>query len=281
MKFTKKIMACLVAAMFMLAMTVTTFAEQGTVDWNKGVIRVTGIGAGKAADKNKRGIYRAQAKRAAMMDAQRNLAETVKGVQVTSDSTMEDMMLKSDIVRTQVNAIIQGMSEVSSQYFEDGTYEVVLEMPLFGAKNALSKAAFIPMKDEPKVSFPAPTNLTIINQPTVVNNNYTGLIIECNAAGELNPVMSPVVKDSSGKPIYGHKNLDYDKIIVNGMASYADNASDPISRSRAGSNPLVVKAVGLSDINANPVVSVDDADKILAANQNDKFLDNCAVVFVK
>jgi hypothetical protein len=280
MKFTKKIMACLVAAMLMIAMTVTTFAEQGTVDWKKGVIRVTGIGAGKESAKNKRGIYRAQAKRAAMMDAQRNLAEAVKGVRVTSDSTMEDMMLKSDVVRTRVDTIISGMNEISSQYFEDGTYEVVLEMPLFGASNALSEAAFIPMKDEPKVSFPAPTNVTIVNQPTVVNNNYTGLIVDCSGMN-VNCVMSPVIKDSSGKAIYGHKNLDYDKIIVNGMASYADNASDQISRARAGSNPLVVKAVGLSDINANPVVSVDDADIILAANQHDKFLDNCAVVFVK
>ncbi|MBR0061913.1 MAG: hypothetical protein IJP68_10595, partial [Selenomonadaceae bacterium] len=81
--------------------------------------------------------------------------------------------------------------------------------------------------------------------------------------------------------IYGHQNLDYDKIIVNGMASYANDVNDQISRSRAGNNPLVVQATSLSDINANPVVSATDADRILAANQRDKFLENCAVVFVK
>ena len=281
MVFTKKLALWLTAALLVMVMSAVAFAEQGTVDWSKGVVRATGIGAGKASFRTKNpGVYRAQAKRAAIMDAQRNLAETVKGVRVTSDSTMEDMILQSDVVRTRVDAIIKGMSEVSSQFYEDGTYEVVLEMPLFGAEESLSEAAFIPFKDEPKISFPQPVDVTIINQPTVVNNNYTGLIIDCRGMN-INCVMSPVIKNANGQAIYGHENLDYDKIIVNGMASYADSASDSISRSRAGSNPLVVKAVSLSDLNANPVVSTADADKILAANQHDGFLNNCAVVFVK
>lgn len=281
MKFGKKFFACATTALLLLAMMVTAFAEQGTVDWSNGVVRATGIGAGKPDFQKKNpGVYRAQAKRAAMMDAQRNLAETVKGVHVTSDSTMEDMILQSDVVRTRVNAIIKNMREVSSQYFEDGTYEVVLEMPLFGSSESLSDAAFLPIKDEPKVDFPAPKDKTIINQPTIINNNYTGLIVDCRGMN-INCVMSPVIKNADGTKIYGHQNLDYDKIIVQGMASYADSADDQISRSRAGNNPLVVKAVNLADLNANPVVSVADADKILAANQHDKFLDNCAVVFVK
>lgn len=281
MKATKKIIAWLTATMLFMAMIASVAFAEGSVDWSKGVIRVTGIGAGKPAYKNKNpGIYRAQAKRAAIMDAQRNLAETVKGVRVTSDSTMEDMILQSDLVRTRVDSIIKGMSEVSSQYYEDGTYEVVLEMPLFAATDSLSDAAFLPFRDEPRVDFPAPVDITIINQPTVINNNYTGLIIDCRGLGKINYVMSPVIKNANGQKIYGHQNLDYDKIIVNGMASYAEITSDQISISRAGNNPLVIKAISFSDLNSNPVVSVADADKILAANQYDKFLENCAVVFV-
>ena len=281
MMFTKKFLASLTVMAVMLFTMSIAFAAEGTVDWNKGVIRATGIGAGKPEYQHKNpGIYRAQARRAAMMDAQRNLAEAVKGVRVNSDSTMEDMILKSDIVRTRVDAIIKNMKEVSANYTTDGNYEVILEMPLFGGQDSLSEAAFIPFKNEPKADFPAPVNVKVLNQPTIINNNYTGLIVDCRGMN-VNCVMSPVIKNDKGQAIYGHKNLDYDKIIVNGMASYANDASDQISRARAGSNPLVVKAVGLSDINANPVVSVNDADKILAANQHDKFLDKCAVVFVR
>lgn len=278
----KKLTACLTAALMMLAMLATTaFAaeENFGVDWAKGVIRAKGIGAGKSTTKNK-GLRRAQARRAAMMDAQRNLAEAVRGVQVTSESRMVDLELADDRVATRVDAIIKNMTEVSGQYMDDDTYEIILEMPLFGSADALSNAAFLPFKDEPKVAFPQPVDVTIVNQPTVVNNNYTGLIIDCSGMN-INCVMSPVIKNANGQAIYGHQNLDYDKIIVNGMASYADQAYDQISRARAGNNPLVIKATSLADLNANPVVSVADADKILAANQHDKFLENCAVVFVK
>ena len=280
MRFTKKLMATL-SAVLTLAIMAVTFAAEGQVDWNKGVIRSIGIGAGKLEYQKKNpGVYRAQAKRAAMMDAQRNLAETVNGVRVTSESTMEDMILQSDVVRTRVDSIIKNMSEVSSKYSDDGTYEVVLEMHIFGSTNSLSEVAFLPFKDEPKISFPNPVDMTILNQPSVISNNYTGLIIDCHGMN-INCVMSPVIKNSNNQAIYGHQNLDYDKIIINGMASYADTTSDEISRARAGTNPLIVKAVSLSDLNSNPVISVEDADKILATNQHDKFLDNCAVVFVK
>lgn len=254
-------------------MTATTFAAETQVDWEKGVIRATGLAAGKSNAPGK-GIKRAQARRAAIMDAQRGLAETVQGVQVTSESSMKDLMLEYDFVRTRVDAIIKGMTQISEQYFDDDTCEVVLEMPMFGSSQALSTAAFLPQQNEPVLAFPQPTS------SVAMNAGYTGLIIDCRGMN-LNPVMSPVIKNASGTSIYGHRNLDYDKVIANGMASYASNSGDVISRSRAGSNPLVIKAVRVEGLNANPVVSVSDADRILTANQNDRFLENCSVVFIK
>ena len=274
MKTGKKFITCLTAvAMFVLLTATTVFAAETQVDWEKGVIRATGLAAGKMNTPNK-GIKRAQARRAAIMDAQRGLAETVQGVQVSSESSMRDLILEYDIVRTRVDALIKGMTQISEKYYDDDTCEVVLEMPMFGSSQALATAAFLPEQNEPAISFPQPTTTV------TVNAGYTGLIIDCRGMN-LNPVMSPVIKNDNGQSIYGHRNLDYDKIIANGMASYASNINDSVSASRAGNNPLVVKAVKVEGHNANPVISVADADKILSANQNDRFLDNCAVVFVK
>ena len=90
--------------------------------------------------------------------------------------------------------------------------------------------------------------------------------------------MSPVIKTTAGEPIYGYKNLDSKKVIKNGMAGYANGYDGNVSR--AGSNPLVVKAVGV-DHYFNPVVNVADAQIILEENSYTHFLDNCAVVFIK
>jgi hypothetical protein len=106
---------------------------------------------------------------------------------------------------------------------------------------------------------------------------YTGLIVDCSGLG-LKPVMSPVIKNAAGQPIYGYKNLDYDRVIDKGMAGYT---SDINRASRAGSNPLVVKAVALDNHNGNPVLSVADANRVLIENGATGFLDQTNVVFVR
>ena len=285
----KKFLSCLTAFFMFVVMMMPAFAaeSQDGVNWEKGVIRAKGFAAGKSTTKIK-SLQMAQAKRAALMDAQRNLAAAVEGVQVSSESTIRDLELESDIVKTKIDAIIKGMQEVSEKYNDDGTCEVILEMPLFGSSQSVAAAAFLPSKDQPKIPFPQPSttvnaNITVTQNGVVggaSSSKYTGLVVDCSGLN-LNPVMSPVIKNDGGQSIYGHRNLDYDKVIELGMASYAESSSDSVSQSRAGNNPLVVKAVKVEGHNANPVVSVVDADKILIANQSDQFLDNCAVVFVK
>lgn len=272
----KKFAACFTALMLMLVMT--AFAMEGAeTDWGRGIIRVTGNGVGKAQYQNNPGQYRLTARQAARMDAQRKFLEYLYGVQITAESTMEDLALQSDVVKTRSAGLVKNAIDVGEpNYNSDGVCEVTMELHLYGGRGTVAEVAFLPFKDEPKVPFMQPS--TNVGQ---TSGNYTGLVVDCRGLGDLNPVMSPVIKNSNKDKIYGHENLDYDQIVVKGMASYVDDISDEASRSRAGNNPLVIKAEGLTDLNATPIVSNADADKILAANQQDKFLDNCAVVFVK
>ena len=278
MRLSKKMVSSFAALLLMLTMTLAVAQSKPELDFNMGVIRVTGEGVGKYDYRNNPGKYRLTAIKAARMDAQSKLIEYLKA-EVKTNAISADTEFVSSSVQVAAEGVISNAVEVGEPVYnrEDGTAKVVMEMPLFGGSGSVASVTFLPFKDEPKVSFPQPVNAT---QPTVANKNYTGLIIVCSGMN-VNCVMSPVIKNSNGQEIYGHKNLDYDKIIVQGMASYANSTNDQISQSRAGSNPLIVKAVRLDDLNANPVVSVEDADKILAANQHDGFLDKCAVVFVR
>ena len=105
---------------------------------------------------------------------------------------------------------------------------------------------------------------------------YTGLIIDCRGLG-LKTAMSPVIKNINGTKIYGHKNLDIDKIIEMGMVDYIDN---PENVDRAGTNPLIIKAVALENFNCDPVVSLEDSNRILVENYATKFLKALKVVFL-
>ena len=82
------------------------------------------------------------------------------------------------------------------------------------------------------------------------------------------------------------KNIDPDLAISKGMVEYSTSKERTTTNSRAGSNPLVLRAVAVKGgrNSANPVnvvVSVDDGDKILLANERSGMLQSCAVVFVK
>ncbi|MBP3781434.1 MAG: hypothetical protein ILA30_07190, partial [Selenomonas sp.] len=116
------------------------------------------------------------------------------------------------------------------------------------------------------------------NVSTVSAGGYTGLIVDCSGLG-LKPVMSPVIRNADQQAIYGYKNLDYDRVIAHGMASYTTSLSGNVSR--AGNNPLIVKAVSLAEHNSYPVLSMNDANKVLTANQSSHFLEMCAVVFIR
>lgn len=111
---------------------------------------------------------------------------------------------------------------------------------------------------------------------TAAQGNYTGLIVDCRGLG-LKTAMSPVIQNVNGTKIYGHKNLDVDKIISIGMVDYATTPEDS---SRAGSNPLVIKAIALENFNSTPIVSILDSNKILIENHATKFLKDLKVVFL-
>ena len=324
----------MVAAIMMMTCAVVVAASMGDVDWRNRVVTVTGEGVAPPNAVN-RTQARALASRSAQADAYRRLAETINGVRVEGETTVENMMTTQDTIKLSVAA-------TDETFLSDGSYRVKMQVPLFGV-NSLAGAVFDknydiePFPDpvfdvEPSAPntyqpsgnyYPTPTtpyksplsrmavltnynlqNLqsnTTYQQPTqnsqieydrpqvyqpvkksvadyasMAEGGYTGLIVDCRGL-ELQPVMSPVIRNSNGTKIYGHKNLDIDKVISMGMADYVDNTTNA---ARAGDKPLVVKAVSLENFNSNPVVAISDSNRILIENYASKFLKDLKVVFL-
>ena len=376
-------------AVLILALAVCTTGTGEAAQWDGGTIRVVGLGVAPAGTSGTQA--EALARRAAISDAYRQLAEQVNGVNVDASTTVENLMLANMTVRTHVSALIKGAEIREEKAQRDGSYTVTIELPIYGATSSLASTVFAPNKipepwtppaavyvpyqpqnydttgygtydraqmqnsatnrvttptplrpstpaavenplrpTQPAVTTPAapsepaqlrPTHPTpqtstmpdtsaptvqipVTPAPTVqppaapapavqtpiatttppaeivptgqAVGGYTGVIIDCTGLG-LRPVMSPVIKAENGRPIYGYKNLDSDKIIQNGMASYARSEADA---ARAGTNPLRLRAVSV-DGNANPVLSANDANRLLLENNASGFLDATNVVFLR
>ena len=264
----------LLAAIILFVVSGNAHAEP---NWNTNTIRATGFGVPNPRFSTTPAQAMGMARTAAIADAQRNLLAAIQGVQVDAETTVENMMTTSDIIKTRVVGVIKGARIVDEGEVAGGGYTVTMELPLFGGSGSLAETVIErPTRIDPFPA-PAPDYRPPVTESRPSYGGYTGLVVDCRGLGRLNPVMSPVIKKVGGQKIYGHKNLDYDRVISEGMATYAQDMSQA---GRAGSNPLVVKAVALDDLNANPVLSAADADLVLYENGQSHFLDNIAVVFL-
>jgi len=70
------------------------------------------------------------AKRAAQVDAYRNLAERVYGLQIDSQTYVRDFVAESDQIRTDLEQFLKGAKITRVNYLPDGTCEVEVEMTL-------------------------------------------------------------------------------------------------------------------------------------------------------
>lgn len=252
------------------------------VNWTKGAQSdIVAVGIGRP---DSRGL--ALAREAAIMSAQRTLVGIIQGLQIDSDTTMEELLIGRDHVNRKIAGIIRGAQVIEEDTTSDGGYYVMMRVPLYGQD---SIAAAIVPEIAPKKPEPFATVTQTELAPTEVQSlqtiTYTGVVVDTSGLG-LDETFSPVIYDTNGRAVYGIENLQPDAIISMGMVSYSNSIDDQISRTRAGNNPLVVKAVeirgGQNSVNrVNAVVSVEDADRILMANQSSHMLERCAVVFVK
>ena len=69
------------------------------------------------------------AKRAAMADAYRLIAERIKGVKVQGKDTIKNMAIKSSTINTQVSAMIRNATVVETT-FKEGLCEVEMEIKI-------------------------------------------------------------------------------------------------------------------------------------------------------
>lgn len=250
--------------------------DNGYINWDEGFVEAIGTGAPSSMAKSP-AQARLMARRAAIADAQRNLLESVEGVQVTAETTVEKFQTTNDTVKTKVSGMIRGAKIVKEQQLADGACQVTLRVSLYGA-NGLSKIindAITPAATAP-VPLPAPSPAY---KPTAMPE-YTGLVVDVTGL-PLSRAMSPVIFDDTGRPIYGHENLIPDYVVSQGMIDYLCTPEDirklVNGQSRAGAAPIAVRAIGLRNHNVNIIISQTDADRILAANAQSSFLPKAKV----
>lgn len=245
----------------------------GMVDWTTQAVTSTGIGA--INPKLPPSAQRKNALRAAQLDAMRNMLETLNGVLLTSETTVENAMMSSDIIKTRVEGIVKNFRFTSKpRYMSDGSVEIDMEMLLYG------KVGDVLYPEQMGGKTP-----TFSNLPPDFNPNepqtYTGLIVDATGTDAV-PAMVPNVLDESGEGIYGQDFVPREAAVTYGVAAYAKSLDEARRNvERVGTNPLVIRAVRASGLNkADLVISDNDVNKVATIADNTEIYEKCRVLIV-
>jgi hypothetical protein len=284
---------------------------KGRINYSAGVVKATGYGALP----QKEGITNAQAKLmaigAARADALRTLAMTVSSIQVTATTKVKNYQLENDTVETRLSALLQAPRVVSESLQPDGTAVVVVELSMYG-ENSVA-AAVLPevlsrasetetggdytapvapgdwkgplepaIRLEPQIA--RPDRRSPLPDPGLTplsdNGPFTSVIVDCRGL-RIDAIMSPKLMDTSGREVYGTVRVTPEYAIETGIVSYPRSMSEALRSARAGGHPLIVRALRANDkFRFNPCISAEDGDRILAANNHDRFLESTRVIFL-
>ncbi len=245
----------------------------GSINWQDQIIRSTGIGAPNP--KMPLAARRAGALEAAKRIALRNLLETVKGMSITSETTVLNSMMESDMITTQVSGIVRNFKVVDTRYMSSGDVEVDVEIPLSGV---LTDALLPPMGQPMQVGQGYPVDPSGYSLPQ--NTVFTGLIVDARGLG-LRPAMAPKIIDESGNEVYGTGYVSREYAVQIGVVGYEKDLNRAKTNERVTANPLIVKGIKVSGSNKSDVViSNADAQNVVGAAKNLNFMENCKVMVI-
>lgn len=94
------------------------------------IVTATGYAAMMTNKRLTKSQARIMTMRSSMLDAYRNLSERVYGLKIDGSSSLSNMVMQNDELRTYVDAYLVGAKVVSQREHEDGIFETVVEMAL-------------------------------------------------------------------------------------------------------------------------------------------------------
>ncbi|MFH0802184.1 MAG: hypothetical protein V2A78_07350 [bacterium] len=278
---------------------------KGEIDWTRGLVTATGTGEAPAGS-SQAAIY-PLARRAALANAQRNLAGVLAMVRVDSRRLVRDLEKTDRAVKISLDAFVKGAQPISERRYPDGKVEMVMVASLYGI-SSIGETIIKEVAEKPQVSIiPAPSpevpkeipgelsSLPPASRvetpapspakapaPEPPGEYYTGLIVDCRGLN-LHSSVLPSILDREGKVLYETDAGNFRHARSIGLVGYYRSIEEAkADTSRVGKNPLLLKAVEGKEepTPVCPILSSEDAARLLTAEAESGFLDRCGVILV-
>jgi len=221
------------------------------------------------------------AKRAAVVTAQRALAEYLAGFTLIGDTLVKDGMVQHDMIRSAVAGFVRGSQVVFQEYNkENDTAIAFVKLGLHGPKGFAS-TVYEKIFSDPNAKEVLNTDKPAFKvQPVKLDEAYDGLIIDATEQN-FRPALINRIFATKGDVLYDPAKVSQKVLVEQGCGEYTNSVDKAKAalESRGVKKPLIVKASGATTV-ADLQVTDDDAVTIYSADQKGKFFSSAKVAFV-
>ncbi|GAB7026391.1 hypothetical protein [Geotalea toluenoxydans] len=221
------------------------------------------------------------AKRAAVVTAQRSLAEYLQGFAIVGDTLVKDGMAEYDVIRSAVSSFVKGSQVVFQEYSQEkDTAIAVIKIGMHGAKG-FATAFYEKLNRDPKLKKEFATDKPAFKtDPVKLDEAYDGLIIDATEQ-DFRPALINRIFAANGEVIYDPAKVSQKVLVDQGCGEYTNSIEKAKAAlaSRNVKNPLIVKASGSAN-SSDLQLSDDDAVTVYSANRKGNFLAAAKVAFV-
>lgn len=259
--------------------------SNNTINFLDNYIEVTGIGRPPDSDKGPGGFP--LARRAALVDAYRNIAEATRGIQLDSQTDVRNMGAQiSDRVVTAVSGKVQSCSVVDTEdalragYGAQGYVTLRCRANIAGSGGVLQPILSI-VEPEIKKKFDE-QKLPVFTPPPAPPQpaapSFDGLIVRLPAS--FKPSAFPTIRTDKGEVVYSVDNVPLEIQSSRGLVKLTNDVSkaSALLKDMGSTMPLTIDGSLYTDTDAQ--VKADDATKIVTANKKSSFLSSARVIFV-
>lgn len=160
-----------------------------------------GMGAALEASAQSEGQIKLMTRRAAKVDALRNLLEVIYGLQIDARTTVRDFVTQSDVVRARISATVQGAREIDYKVQPDGTAEVTVEVTLGAIQDILGRRLLYDQETVEAIGYGAPPGPA----STAPATSFSGSVLRAKGFGvpppeqDLTPAEKGLLAKRAGK----------------------------------------------------------------------------------
>jgi hypothetical protein len=306
----------LASSLSAIAKDVVVQTSAGGINWSQGVVYANGYGTAKPGMSSAQ--RRILSRRAAVVDAQRNLLEITKGVRINSIIKTGQAMKDSPEVTARVQGIVKG-ARITRDHYQNDIATVTMAMPISGKflrtmvpapelavgssfdrilgliiPPAMASESFV-IKSEPEakayrrliqwIRRNATDDLNTILDTAIIEYEttakFSGLLIDASSVPAFELATIPKIRDETGKILYPSKDTSYDDIVNKRGVTYDFDLQDAIRNQRVATTPFVINALSTyKSLPSDLIITTSDAEKIMQSQSTRQAMNKAGVLIV-